>query len=126
MGVEKATEMAREPERVITLNEASRILSVSYNTTLRLVQSGELKAFRIRNAWRTSTTACENYILDLCGMSNPTEYALVDDKTGDVICYANTLQGLKETRAAKRCSDEIITLDDYQNIFGRRPWGDYE
>ena len=62
MGIEKATEMAREPERVITLNEASRILSVSYNTTLRLVQSGELKAFRIRNAWRTSTTACENYI----------------------------------------------------------------
>lgn len=66
------------------------------------------------------------YILDLCGMSNPTEYALVDDKTGDVICYANTLQGLKETRAARRCSDEIITLDDYQNIFGRKPWGDYE
>ena len=46
------------------------------------------------------------YILDLCGMSNPTEYALVDDKTGDVICYANTLKGLKETKAARRCSDE--------------------
>lgn len=62
MSMEKASEMAREPERVITLNEASRILSVSYNTALRLAQTGELKAFRIRNAWRTSTAACDDYI----------------------------------------------------------------
>ena len=65
------------------------------------------------------------YILDLCGWANPTEYALVDDKTGDVICYANTLQGIKETKAARRQSHEVITLDEYQGIFGRRPWGDY-
>ena len=62
MGIEEASETARDPERVITLNETSRILSVSYNTTLSLVQSGELNAFRIRNSWRTSTAACESYI----------------------------------------------------------------
>ena len=44
------------------VHEASRILSISYNTVLRLAQAGELKAFRIRNSWRTSTTACESYI----------------------------------------------------------------
>ena len=62
MSMERASGMSREPERAITLNEASRILSISYNTALRLAQTGELKAFRIRNTWRTSTAACEDYI----------------------------------------------------------------
>lgn len=62
MSIERASEVARGPERIITLNEASRILSISYNTVLRLAQTGELKAFRIRNSWRTSTAACESYI----------------------------------------------------------------
>ena len=62
MGTERASEVAMAPERIITLHEASRILSISYNTVLRLAQAGELKAFRIRNSWRTSTTACESYI----------------------------------------------------------------
>lgn len=28
----------------------------------RLVVNGELKAFRLRNSWRTSTAACDEYI----------------------------------------------------------------
>ena len=28
----------------------------------RLVVDGELDAFRLRNAWRTSTAACEAYV----------------------------------------------------------------
>ena len=62
MSIERASEVAMAPERIITLHEASRILGISYNTVLRLAQTGELKAFRIRNSWRTSTTACESYI----------------------------------------------------------------
>lgn len=38
MSMERASEMSREPERVITLNEASRILSISCNTGLGLRQ----------------------------------------------------------------------------------------
>ena len=29
---------------------------------MRLAKSGELKAFRLRNSWRTSTAACEEYV----------------------------------------------------------------
>lgn len=48
--------------RIITLQEAAEILSVSYSTAFRLAESGELKAFRTRNSWRTSTIACAQYI----------------------------------------------------------------
>lgn len=48
--------------RVITLSEAGKILHASYATVYRLVVDGELKAFRIRNSWRTSTTACREFI----------------------------------------------------------------
>lgn len=51
-----------EEGRIITLSEAGEILHASYATVLRLVTNGELKAFRIRNSWRTSTTACERFI----------------------------------------------------------------
>ena len=48
--------------RIITLTEASKMLCCSYSTALRLVRDGELKAFRVRGAWRTSIQACEEYI----------------------------------------------------------------
>ena len=44
--------------RVITLDEAAGMLCCSYSTVLRLVTDGELRAFRVRGAWRTSTAAC--------------------------------------------------------------------
>ena len=47
---------------VITLSQAGEILHASYSTVRRLVLSGELKGFRIRNSWRTSTTACDEFI----------------------------------------------------------------
>lgn len=53
----------QEPtDEVITLSEAGKILHASYATVLRLATSGELKAFRIRNSWRTSKFACNEYI----------------------------------------------------------------
>lgn len=51
-----------EEGRVIMLLEAGEILHASYATVLRLATHSELKAFRIRNSWRTSTTACERFI----------------------------------------------------------------
>jgi len=52
----------KPPARTITLKEACAILCCSYSTVRRLAESGELKAFRIRGAWRTSNVACEEFI----------------------------------------------------------------
>lgn len=48
--------------RLMTLNEAAELLHVSYATVFRLVEAGELKAFRIKKIWRTSDVLCEEYI----------------------------------------------------------------
>lgn len=47
---------------ILTLAEAAEYLHTSYSTVYRLVTSGELDAFRLRNSWRTSTSACEEYV----------------------------------------------------------------
>jgi excisionase family DNA binding protein len=54
--------MATGEARIISLAEAAKLLGVSYPTTVRLATDGELKAFRVRKVWRTSTTACEDYV----------------------------------------------------------------
>lgn len=48
--------------RIMTLQEAADYLHTSYSTVYRLVKSGELDAFRLRNSWRTSSLACEQYV----------------------------------------------------------------
>lgn len=48
--------------RIISLMDAAKLLGTSYQTVHRLACSGELKAFKIRKTWRTSTVACEEYI----------------------------------------------------------------
>ena len=48
--------------RIISLMDAAKLLGTSYPTALRLARSGELKAFKIHRIWRTSTSACDEYI----------------------------------------------------------------
>ena len=48
--------------RTITAKEASVLLCVSLSTVYRMFNSGELPSFKVRNARRTSTAACEDYI----------------------------------------------------------------
>ena len=48
--------------RIITLMEAAQLLSTSYLTAHRMACAGELKAFRLRSSWRTSTSACREYV----------------------------------------------------------------
>jgi len=48
--------------QIMTLAEAAEYLRTSYSTVYRLVVDGELNAFRLRNAWRTSTAACDEYV----------------------------------------------------------------
>lgn len=58
------TAKATGEARIISLAEAAKLLGVSYPTTVRLATEGELKAFRVRKAWRTSTTACQEYVAE--------------------------------------------------------------
>ncbi len=48
--------------RIISSMDAAKLLGTSYPTVHRMACSGELKAFKIRNTWRTSTAACEEYV----------------------------------------------------------------
>jgi excisionase family DNA binding protein len=53
----------KDDARIISLKEAADYLGVSYSTVRRLVLSGELRAFRVRNSiWRTSTAECDRYV----------------------------------------------------------------
>jgi len=53
---------AEDDGKIMTLDEAAEYLKTSYSTVYRLVVDGELRAFRIRNAWRTSTGACNEFV----------------------------------------------------------------
>ena len=55
-------EQAENDGRIMTLDEAAEYLKTSYSTVYRLVVDGELRAFRIRNAWRTGTGACREFV----------------------------------------------------------------
>ena len=57
-----ASGQEEQEERIISLAEAARMLNTSYTTAFRLAQSGELKVFRIRNSWKTSTAVCKEFI----------------------------------------------------------------
>ena len=48
--------------KILTLAEAAKYMHTSYSTVYRLAVDGELSAFRLRNAWRTSTAACDAFI----------------------------------------------------------------
>ena len=61
MDERKSIETSYEGE-ILTLGQAAKYLNASASTVLRLVQDGELRAFRMRKAWRTSTEACDEFI----------------------------------------------------------------
>ena len=57
------------------------------------------------------------YILDRG--SGCYRYVLIDDITGECYCFANTLSGIKNKEKAETNSQQIITPEEYRNIFGR-------
>ena len=62
MSEETARKALDEEGRIISLYEVADILGTSYPTAMRLAKSGELKAFRIRKTWRTSESACREFV----------------------------------------------------------------
>ncbi len=61
--MEEKRDNRTSPEgEILTLAQAAEYLNASLSMVLRLVNSGELRASRIRKAWRTSSGACDELV----------------------------------------------------------------
>ena len=54
--------MLNNTKDILTLKDLQELLHIGKNTALRLVQSGEIKAFRVGNQWRILKGSVERYI----------------------------------------------------------------
>ena len=54
--------MLNNTKDILTLKELQELLHIGKNTALRLVQSGEIEAFRVRKQWRVVRESVIRYI----------------------------------------------------------------
>lgn len=54
--------MLNSTKDILTLKELQGLLHIGKNTALRLVQSSEIEAFRVRNQWRITKESIQKYI----------------------------------------------------------------
>ena len=54
--------MLNNTKDILTLKELQELLHIGKNTALRLVQSGEIEAFRVGNRWRVMKESVSRYI----------------------------------------------------------------
>ena len=54
--------MLNNTKDILTLKELQELLHIGKNTALRLVQSGEIEAFRVWKQWRIPCEAIVKYI----------------------------------------------------------------
>ena len=54
--------MLNNTKEILTLKELQELLHIGKNTALRLVQSGEIDAFRVGNRWRVLRESVAKYI----------------------------------------------------------------
>lgn len=54
--------MLNNTKDILTLKELQELLHIGKNTALRLVQSGEIEAFRVGNRWRVMKESVAKYI----------------------------------------------------------------
>ena len=54
--------MLNNAKDILTLKELQELLHIGKNTALRLVQSGEIEAFRVGKQWRVSQESVAKYI----------------------------------------------------------------
>lgn len=54
--------MLNSTKDILTLKELQELLHIGKNTALRLVQSGEIEAFRVGNQWRVLRNSIAKYI----------------------------------------------------------------
>ena len=55
--------MLNNTKEILTLKELRELLHIGKNTALRLVQSGEIDAFRVGNQWRILKQSISKYIM---------------------------------------------------------------
>lgn len=55
--------MLNNTKEILTLKELQELLHIGKNTALRLVQSGEIDAFRVGNQWRVLRESVVKHIL---------------------------------------------------------------
>ena len=55
--------MLNNTKEILTLKELQELLHIGKNTALRLVQSGEIEAFRVGNQWRVLRESVVKHIL---------------------------------------------------------------
>lgn len=54
--------MLNKTKDILTLKDLQVLLHIGKNTALRLVQSGEIEAFRVGNQWRVSKENVAKYV----------------------------------------------------------------
>lgn len=54
--------MLNNAKDILTLKELQELLHIGKNTALRLVQSGEIEAFRVGKQWRVSKESVAKYV----------------------------------------------------------------
>ena len=54
--------MLNNTKDILTLKELQELLHIGKNTALKLVQSGEIEAFRVRKQWRVMRESVMKYI----------------------------------------------------------------
>ena len=55
--------MLNNTKEILTLKELQELLHIGKNTALKLVQSGEIEAFRVGNQWRVLKASLAKYIV---------------------------------------------------------------
>ncbi|MDY4588711.1 MAG: helix-turn-helix domain-containing protein [Oscillospiraceae bacterium] len=54
--------MLNNTKDILTLKELQELLHIGKNTALRLVQSGDIEAFRVAKQWRVMKESVARYI----------------------------------------------------------------
>ena len=54
--------MLNNTKDILTLKELQKLLHIGKNTALRLVQGGEIEAFRVGNQWRIARENVIRYL----------------------------------------------------------------
>ena len=57
--------MLNNTKDILTLKELQKLLHIGKNTALRLVQSGEIEAFKVGKQWRITQNSIRKYILKM-------------------------------------------------------------
>ena len=58
--------MLNNTKDILTLKELQELLHIGKNTALKLVQSGDIEAFRVGNRWRVMKESVAKYLRRIC------------------------------------------------------------